>query len=427
MLRHGHCGSTFAGFPEDYDRRTRDLIRHRGEDQMLLRREPVPGGFAVVDLETTGLYPRSDRVVEVAVIHLSTEGQITDEFSTLINPRRDVGPTRIHGIKAADVLHAPAFADAAATVWQLLTGRVLVAHNVPFDARFLDAEFSRCGVRLPPPPVMCTMQLASSYLSDLPGRSLPACCAAARSTMPNWHSALDDARAAARLLAPSYAAFRPLTRNKQSRLAAAQRPPLAGLVDRLPRGATTELDAYLAVLDRVLEDRIITADEVAELTALAADLGLTIDSAIRAHREYLMHIAAAAWRDRKITDLEHADLLDVARLLGVPADDALVILSQAQDIEPPSARRWRTGLQPGAGIVLTGDMATGKDELKALAVQAGLRVIGSVSGKTALLVAADPWSQSGKAKAARHLGVRIVTEQVFLYYLEQILAERPRR
>jgi len=51
----------------------------------------------------------------------------------------------------------------------------------------------------------------------------------------------------------------------------------------------------------------------------------------------------------------------------------------------------------------------------------------SVSGKTALLVAADPWSQSGKAKAARHLGVRIVTEQVFLYYLEQILAERPRR
>ncbi len=42
---------------------------------MLLRQDPVPGGLAVVDLETTGLYPRSDRVVEVAVIHLSTEGQ----------------------------------------------------------------------------------------------------------------------------------------------------------------------------------------------------------------------------------------------------------------------------------------------------------------------------------------------------------------
>ncbi len=73
-------------------------------------------------------------------------------------------------------------------------------------------------------------------------------------------------------------------------------------------------------------------------------------------------------------------------------------------------------------MVLTGDMSIGKDELKALAESAGLRVTGSVSGKTALLVAADPWSQSGKAKAARDLGVRIVTEQVFLYYLEQILA-----
>jgi DNA polymerase III subunit epsilon len=189
---------------------------------------------------------------------------------------------RIHGIKAADVLDAPAFADAAATVWQLLTGRVLVAHNVPFEAPFLDAEFSRCGVRLPPPPVMCTMQLASSYLSDLPGRSLAACGAAARITMSNWAQALGQASDASWLPAPGYVEFRPLTRKQQSRLAVAQRPPLAGLVDRLPRGATMELDAYLAVLDRVLEDRIITADEVAELTAPAADLGLTSDSAIRA-------------------------------------------------------------------------------------------------------------------------------------------------
>ena len=56
-----------------------------------------------------------------------------------------------------------------------------------------------------------------------------------------------------------------------------------------------------------------------------------------------------------------------------------------------------------------------------------LRVTSAVSGKTALLVAADPWSQSGKAKAARQLGVRIVTEQVFLYYLEQIFAPAAQR
>lgn len=407
-------------------------------------------GFAVVDVETTGLYPWNDRVVEVAVVHVSSDGRLTGEFSTLINPGRDVGPTSIHGIRAADILQAPSFAQAAATLWQLLDGRVLVAHNVPFDSRFLEAEFNRCGVRMPPPPLMCTMELASYYLPKLPGRNLAACCAAANITLEQWHSALDDARAAALLLtcyraahrqlpvswalalqqaaraswipAPGYAEFRPLTRIQQTMAAAAQRPPLADFVGRLPRGATAELDSYLDVLDRVIEDRIIDDDEIAELSALATELGLTQDGAIQAHHDYLRHLATAAWRDRIITDLEHADLLDVARLLGVPPDDALAILGQAQDTSRQSGRLWQTDLEPGARIVLTGDMSTGKEELKALAQTAGLRVTSAVSGKTALLVAADPWSQSGKAQAARQMGVRTVTEQVFLYYLEQILA-----
>jgi len=67
-------------------------------------------------------------------------------------------------------------------------------------------------------------------------------------------------------------------------------------------------------------------------------------------------------------------------------------------------------------------LSTSKEELKALAQGIGLKVTSAVSGKTALLVAADPWSQSGKAQGARQLGVRIVTEQVFRYFVEQILA-----
>src|SRR5260221_771167 len=267
------------------------------EVEVRLKQVPASGGFAVVDVETSGLYSRTDRVVEVAVVHLSADGQITAEFSTLINPGRDVGPTRIHGIRAADVLNAPTFAQAAGTLWQLLDGRVLVAHNVPFDARFLEAEFNRCGVRMPPPPLMCTMQLASYYLPNLPGRSLAACCAAANITSSQWHSALDDARAAALLLAcyraahrqmpgswtlaldhaaraswmpaPGYAEFRSHTRYQQTLTSAAQRPPLADVVVRLPRGATAEMDAYLAVLDRVLEDRIVSDYEIAQRPALA--------------------------------------------------------------------------------------------------------------------------------------------------------------
>lgn len=131
-------------------------------------------GFAVVDVETTGLFPARDRVVEVAVVHLDPDARITGEFCTLIDPRRDVGPVRIHGISAADVSGAPTFAEAAPVVRQLLAGRVFVAHNARFDAMFLDAEFGRCGMPVPGLPVMCTMQLASHYLGSLPARTLPA-------------------------------------------------------------------------------------------------------------------------------------------------------------------------------------------------------------------------------------------------------------
>ena len=59
--------------------------------------------FAVVDVETTGFSPRlHDRVVEVAVVRLE-HGQPVEEYTTLVNPGRDVGPTHVHGITGSDV------------------------------------------------------------------------------------------------------------------------------------------------------------------------------------------------------------------------------------------------------------------------------------------------------------------------------------
>lgn len=413
-----------------------------------------PAGFAVVDIETTGLYPSRDRIIEVAVVHLDVSGLPAGEFCTLIDPHRDVGLTHIHGITSADVVGAPTFATAAHAVWRHLSGRVLVAHNAGFDVRFLDAEFNRCGARLPPPPVMCTMQLASHYLHDLPARSLQACCEAARVDLPRHHSALDDARGAAQLLARFRAAHRQLpdswktaliqagrtvwdpaprggefhavTRAQQALRRANQRAPLVDLVDRLPRGASGDVDTYLGVLDRVLEDRIVTEHEFVELCALAAELGLTRGAAERAHRAYLKHLSVAACKDGVTTAAERADLLAVARLLGVPAGEALTILQGPPDSTASPIDRPASALQSGDRVAFTGDMEMSRAEIETRATTAGLRVTSSVSKKTALVVAADPYSQSGKARTARDRGVRIVTEQVFLHLLDDVhLPERP--
>jgi DNA polymerase-3 subunit epsilon len=66
--------------------------------------------WAAIDLETTGLNPARDRTVEVAVVRFRSDGTITDEYCTLINPQRRMGGGEIHQLTGRDVADAPTFA-----------------------------------------------------------------------------------------------------------------------------------------------------------------------------------------------------------------------------------------------------------------------------------------------------------------------------
>ena len=74
-------------------------------------RSTSPTDWAVVDVETTGLSPRYDRVVEVAVVRLSARGEEIETWTTLVDPERDMSAARFNGLSAADVRGAPAFAQ----------------------------------------------------------------------------------------------------------------------------------------------------------------------------------------------------------------------------------------------------------------------------------------------------------------------------
>lgn len=108
----------------------------------------LPYELAAVGLETTGLSPgQHHRIIELAIVHVGEDDQQQAAWSTLINPLRDFGASAIHGITAADLFNAPTFDDVAGDIADRLRGRVLVAHNLPFDARFLSAEFQRLGIQ----------------------------------------------------------------------------------------------------------------------------------------------------------------------------------------------------------------------------------------------------------------------------------------
>jgi DNA polymerase-3 subunit epsilon len=97
--------------------------------------------YVAFDVETTGLY-KSDKIIEIALIAFKGQ-EISEEWSTLVNPMRDVGKTDIHGISPSMVSTAPLFEEIVNDLFRVIDGRVLVAHNFSFDIRMLAQELER--------------------------------------------------------------------------------------------------------------------------------------------------------------------------------------------------------------------------------------------------------------------------------------------
>ena len=160
-------------------------------------------GYAVIDLETTGLSPAADSIIEVGIVLLDPDGATQRSWSTLVDPGAsvDVGPTFIHGLVAEDLIGAPALPEIADLLVRDLAGRAVVAHNARFDVGFLTQALGALGrlnrgARI---PRVCTMELARSYITT-PSRRLVTCCESAGVRIGSHHCALDDAHACAGLL-----------------------------------------------------------------------------------------------------------------------------------------------------------------------------------------------------------------------------------
>lgn len=397
-------------------------------------------GFAVIDLETTGLFPGGhDRVVEIGLVALDPTLRPVGEWSTLINPCRDVGPTRIHGITAGQVADAPTFSEIVGDIGAWLGDRIIVGHNVRFDLSFLDSEFSHSGYRVQWVPGLCTMGLASAITG---ARRLDECCQCLGIDTGRSHSALCDARSAAALLACCLQRMRahpplyppPLDRRalpavqpsgrrlERGAVPAPARTSLAPLIAQLPaQGLSIEAHpeavlAYVDLLDRVLEDRRLTSVELTSMAQLATQWGLSSAAALAIHHFYFAGLARLALADGVLTDLEREDLTVIAGLLGVPdalADVRLSASGPAVGVNRSAEFRGKTVCFTGESGCSVGGVRLDRAGQQALAAKAGLIPVDSVTKRTDILVLADTSSESGKARKADECGVRQVAERTF--------------
>lgn len=161
--------------------------------------------FISIDLETTGLDPKTDKILEIAAIRYRN-GKPTETFHTFVNPGRQVPEriTELTGITQEQIQDAPTFNMVQTELLAFLQDDVLMAHNVLFDYSFLKRAvvnsggvtnkgtdtFEKRGVD--------TLKIARKYLADLESRSLQALCL--HYAIPlEAHRALEDARATATL------------------------------------------------------------------------------------------------------------------------------------------------------------------------------------------------------------------------------------
>ena len=311
---------------------------------------------AVIDIETTGLTPQLDRILEIAVVTTDPWGRVLGEWSTRIDPEGPVGATHIHGITAADVAGAPVFRDVVAVLAQQFAGAALVAHNAEFDLAFLREEFRRAGWEMPGTPSLCTLSASEYHLPSLDRRRLVDCCWAVGTPLTGAHSALGDARATAVLLAafmhphigaaplPEHLALpeqamhvrwpaepkgapvsdvaTPRTDDTfytPSTPPAASKAPeaLVSMVDRFSlldahaMGAPESGIAYLETLAEALEDGEISGDEASGLAALTQTMGLTAEDVTAANEAFVQALAIEALHDGKVSRAERAELLRV--------------------------------------------------------------------------------------------------------------------
>jgi len=152
----------------------------------------LPNGVVAIDLETTGLSPLMDHIIEVAAIKVR-KGK-TSVFQTLIKPPCNIPEETIkfHGITDKDVENSPKISDVLPKLISFLEDLPIIAHNAKFDSGFLTFALHKNELKSPNCPVYCTVKAARKVIKDVENYKLSHLSKALNIPLENHHRAFDD-------------------------------------------------------------------------------------------------------------------------------------------------------------------------------------------------------------------------------------------
>ena len=147
------------------------------------------------DIETTGLGARSGKIIEIALIRVE-EGQIVDEFHSLINPGQHLPEwiSDLTGILDTDLIGQPYFNEIADKVAKMCEGAIFIAHNVRFDYSFIKNHLHESGLVFRP-ELLCTVRLSRALYPAERSHKLESLIKRHNIKVPARHRAYEDAKA----------------------------------------------------------------------------------------------------------------------------------------------------------------------------------------------------------------------------------------
>ncbi|MBP9682456.1 MAG: 3'-5' exonuclease [Bacteriovorax sp.] len=186
------------------------------EQKMLL--EFFPDGLIAIDLETTGLSPLVDRIIEIAAYKVTSEG--VSVFSTLLNPEIDIPPhtTAIHNITDEMVANAPKLIQVLTELRDFLGELPIVAHNAKFDLGFIVMGLQREKMELSNAPIYCSCKMARITHKEVLNHKLGTLVKELGIPLLNHHRALDDAYASLKIFIKGLERLTPHKKHEELRV-----------------------------------------------------------------------------------------------------------------------------------------------------------------------------------------------------------------
>ena len=165
--------------------------------------EFFPKGIISIDLETTGLSPLVDRIIEVGALKITPEGSVI--FQTLVNPEIPIPPhtTAIHNITDEMVKDSPTLLSVLHELKSFAGDLPIIAHNAKFDMGFIVMGMQRAKISLAPNEIFCTCKLARHTHMEIANHKLSTLVKELNIPLLHHHRATDDAFAALKIFMSS--------------------------------------------------------------------------------------------------------------------------------------------------------------------------------------------------------------------------------